>query len=271
MHNRTARFAIIILTALICASSVSGQAKRRKAPAKKAKAVEPAASPAVVPTREKSETVEPKKNERPAVLSRLPAASIAFEPVYFYQFEQPNFLVKKIVIEHDETGRGTIAFQKRGSDETITDPLQISSSARDRLKEHLTALNFLNSTEDYQSPRRDYKHLGVSTFRVKISGKQRTSVFNWSDNKEALDLAAEYRRIANQAVWLFDMNLAAENQPLSAPGLMNELDSLIRRNEISDARQILPYLKKLQFDERVPLMARNQAARLSTQIEKIGK
>ena len=78
----------------------------------------------------------------------------------------------------------------------------------------------------------------------------------------------EYRRISNQYVWQYDVAISRENQPLNAPSLMDELDSLLRRNEISDPPQMLPMLKELSNDERIPLIARNHAKRLVERIEK---
>jgi uncharacterized protein (UPF0147 family) len=78
----------------------------------------------------------------------------------------------------------------------------------------------------------------------------------------------EYRRIGQQFVWIFDIGVARENQPLEAPRLMDALDSLIKRNEISDAAQMIPLLKELSNDERIPLIARNHATRIIKEIEK---
>jgi hypothetical protein len=78
----------------------------------------------------------------------------------------------------------------------------------------------------------------------------------------------EYRRVANQYVWMFDFNLARENQPLETPKLVESLDGLIKRNEIADPQQMLPFLTALSNDERVPLIGRNRAGKLVKQIEK---
>jgi uncharacterized protein (UPF0147 family) len=64
------------------------------------------------------------------------------------------------------------------------------------------------------------------------------------------------------------MSISRENQPLNAPGLMDELDADLRRNEISDPTQMLPLLKEISNDERIPLIARNHATRLMEKIEK---
>jgi hypothetical protein len=137
----------------------------------------------------------------------------------------------------------------------------------DKIKGSLMSLAFLDSTETYQTVR-DYSHMGNVTFTYRKDGRERTVKYNWTDNKDAKILMDEYRKIATQYVWQFDMEIARENQPLNAPSLMDELDSYLRRNEISDPPQMLPLLKTLSNDERIPLIARNHAMRLAEKIDK---
>ncbi|MCY7374882.1 MAG: hypothetical protein LH472_02780, partial [Pyrinomonadaceae bacterium] len=143
----------------------------------------------------------------------------------------------------------------------------LSAAALERVKAAWQTLNFLDSTENYQHEK-DYSHLGKMTFSMKKDGKQREAKFNWTDNKDAKNLADEYRKIGQQFVWIFDINVARENQPLESPRLMDALDSMIRRSEVSDAEQMIPFLNELNNDERIPLIARNHAAKLVKQIEK---
>jgi hypothetical protein len=156
---------------------------------------------------------------------------------------------------------------KRGLEEPDSDPLTLTQVTMDKIKAALAALNFLESTESYQTVR-DYSHMGNVTFTYRKDGRERTVKYNWTDNKDAKALMAEYRRISNQYVWQYDVAISRENQPLNAPSLMDELDSLLRRNEISDPPQMLPMLKELSNDERIPLIARNHAKRLVEKIEK---
>ena len=106
---------------------------------------------------------------------------------------------------------------------------------------------------------------------MKENGRERTVTFNWTANKDAKALADEYRKIGNQAIWVFEITVARENQPLESPKMLDNLDSLIRRKEISDTAQMLPLLQGLSNDERIPLIARNHAAKLIKQIEKDNK
>ena len=52
---------------------------------------------------------------------------------------------------------------------------------------------------------------------------------------------------------------------------MGVLDGYLKRGEISDPKQMLPLLKELSNDERIPLVARNHASKLAAVIEKTEK
>ena len=106
------------------------------------------------------------------------------------------------------------------------------------------------------------------TFTVRKDGRERTAKFNYTVNKDAKTLADEYRKIGQQFVWIFDIKLARENYPLETPALMDSLDSLVKRNELSDGQQMIPFLQELSNDERLPLIARNHATRIIKTVEK---
>ena len=261
---------ILFLAVSGLASLVDAQTKRRRTPPKtNVTATAPTPSPAAEPVVTKP---EPKKNERPASGSQPPQNSSSQEQIsngttYYYEFKQPEFDISKIVIEHDDTGRGTIKFTKKMFGDTESDPLHVSAAALERINTAYAALNFVDSTESYQYER-DYPHLGTMTFSFKKAGKGRTATFNYTTNKDAKALADEYRRLGNQFLWVFDITVARENQPLESPRLLDSLDALVRRNEISDPMQMVPLLNQLTNDERIPLIARNHARKLMEKIEK---
>jgi len=260
--------------------SVSAQAKN-KTPKKKA--AKKSASSKTLSVEEANAAAAIKKNSRPESEDSPTAteptdktgktnvrpvnAVQEIKSVYFYEFTQPDFVISKIHIEHDENGKGKIAFLKKDFSEDFSDPFQFSEAALERVKAAWSALNFLDSTANYQYEK-DYPHLGNMTFTMKKDGKMREAKFNWTDNKSAKNLADEYRKIGQQLIWIFDISVARENQPLEAPRLLDSLDSMIKRNEVSDAAQMIPILKELNDDERIPLIARNHALKLAAQIEK---
>lgn len=246
-----------LLFVFVLAGSADAQAKRNSRPSGEQ---EPAASPT---------PLQPKKNERPASNTpvKTPVQTVVKEPLYRYEFTQPEFLVSRVVIQHDDTGRGTISFEKRSFSEDITEPIELSPATLERLKASFTALNFLDSTEDYQFER-DFSNMGNVAITLKNAGRGRTAKYNWTANKDAKALMDEYRRIGNQFVWMFDFNLARQNQPLETPRLVESFDSLLKRNEIADPHQMLPFLQAVSNDERVPLIGRNHAGKIVKQIEK---
>lgn len=261
--------------------SVSAQTKRKLVKKKPVKKTVPAKTETIVEDNTTT-TVEIKKNARPEIESQTtttgkngetiktnsrPVAKVEDKPIYFYEFSQPNFLISKILIEHDENGKGKITFLKKDFEDTETDPLQLSAATLEKVKATWSALNFLDSTENYQYEK-DYSHLGTMKFSMKKDGRTRETKFNWTYNKDAKTLADEYRKIGQQFIWIFDINVARENQPLDAPRLLDSLDSMVKRNEVSDAPQLIPLLKELNDDERIPLIARNRAKRLISEIEK---
>lgn len=185
---------------------------------------------------------------------------------YSYEFTQPAFLVSHILIEHDLNGSGNITFERRNSD-PISDPLDLSATTIERLRLLWDTLHFLDSDVSYQTPRQ-YPHLGNQRLQMKQDTRERVAEFNWTSDKDAFALVSEYKRIANQAIFIFDITLARENQPLDAPKLMDQFDAYLRRGEIADAQQLIPLFRDLSTDERIPLMARNSAARIVKKIEK---
>jgi hypothetical protein len=186
---------------------------------------------------------------------------------YSYEFNQPAFYIHHILIEHNAAGEGKITFERLNENTPIVEPVELSIGALGRILGLWTQLGFLDSQEDYQSPKQ-FPHLGTMRFHMENGERKRTAEFNWTNNKEAAALNKEYHRVADQAMFVFDMSLARENQPLGTPKLMEVLESLLNNGGLSDPFQLLPLLRDLTTDEHVPLITRNHATRLLKRIEK---
>ena len=231
------------------------QGKSKDAKSREDKSAQPTASPAM------------KQNERENVA--VPAAGVptASAVRYSYEFTQPAFFIRHILISHDENGRGEISFERKDNDAAIVDPIELSTAALGRVKALWDALHFIDSNESYQSER-EFPHLGTMRLGMTKGERVRVAEFNWTHDTNAFALVNEYRRIADQAIFIFNITLSRENQPLEAPKLLDELDKLYKRNGLSDPQQLVPLLGELSNDERIPLIARNHAARLLKQIQK---
>ena len=213
-----------------------------------------------------------KHNRRPnqqATTSAAPAipAENADPVKYTYEFSQPKFYVKHIVIEHDANGRGTVTFERLNEDASISEPLELSPAAMSRLTAAWQGLQFLDSTADYQSDKQ-FPHLGTMRIGMQRGDRKRVAEFNWTNNADASTIVSEYRKAADQAILIFDISIARQNQPLNAPKLMEAMESLLKRDALSDPKQLLPLLKELSTEERIPLIARNHALRLIKKIQK---
>lgn len=237
-HLRLHLAALAILSAAICAHAQTSPAKQN--------------------TREKSEATAQTASTDEARLD---------DARYVYEFRQPDFLVSRIRIEHDASGRGRISFLRKGFDDPFEEDLELSGAASARIKALWAALKFLDSNDDYQSEKQ-FRHLGTVRLEMKRGGRNRSAEFNWTNDVNAKALAAEYWRAADQAILVFDIAVSRENLPLEAPKLMDKLDQLLARNGLSDPKQLIPLLRELSTDERVPLIARNHASRLLKKIEK---
>jgi hypothetical protein len=236
--------ALLVLSAGLCFAQDAPQTKRNDRPQEQA-------SPSPSPTPRRRED-----NKKPPDPTR-----------YSYDFAQPKFLITHIVIEHDAQGRGQITFERLGEETPIVEPVELSIGALGRILGLWTELRFLDSDENYQSPKQ-FPHLGTYHLHMGDGKRQRTAEFNWSNNKEAWALANEYRRVADQAILIFDIKLARELQPLNTPQLMKQMDLLMTRGDLSDPQQLVPLLKDLRTDEHIPLIARNHADRILKKIEK---
>ena len=209
---------------------------------------EPSPSPSPRPRRE--------ENKKPA------------DPTKFtYEFSQPQFSTPHILIEHDAIGNGKITFERQGEPSPLVEPVELSTAALGRVLGLWSDLRFLDSTEDYQAPKQ-FPHLGTMRISMDDGKRKRTAEFNWTNNKQAFALINEYRRVADQAVLVFDLGVARENQPLNAPKLLDYFESLLTRSGLSDPYQLVPLLRDITTDEHLPLIARNHATRLLKRIEK---
>jgi hypothetical protein len=204
---------------------------------------------------------------KPVTPPETQASTHAEDVSYSYEFQQAKFFISHIVIKHDASGRGEITFERQGDLEPIVEPFALSESSRVRIAALWDALRFLDSNADYQAEKQ-FPHLGTIHLGMTKGTLKRVAEFNWTNDPNAKALTNEYRRISNQAIFIFDIGVARENQPLNSPKLLDQLDRFIATKELSDPQQLVPLLRELSTDERVPLMARNHAGRILKKLEK---
>ena len=173
--------------------------------------------------------------------------------------------MKHLVLQHDVTGHGTITFERMNEDVPVVEPIELSSTVLSRVTSLWTSLDFLNSQTNYQTSQ-DFSHLGTMRIGMQQGERKRVAEFNWTHNESASALVNEYKRIADQAMLVFDISIARENQPLNAPKLMEVMESLIKRNGLSDPKQLLPLLRDMSTDEHIPLWPGTTPCELSSKL-----
>jgi hypothetical protein len=265
------RVKVIFLAAalLIVGAAIRAEAQK-KAATRPASSSAQQSQPKKTTARPEEDEAEPATQTPAKPTPSKVAAAVKEDPNaarFTYEFSQPDFFVYFVHIEHDEKGKGTIRFERRSDTEQFTDPLEISPAALERIRAHFDALKFLDSADNYQGER-NYPSQGKTKLTLRQGGRERTTEFNYSQNADAQGIAEEYRKVSEQALFVFDVNVALENQPLEMPKLMGRLESLIERKYLSDTRQLLPLIRTLTEDERVPLVGRNQAARILKKLDK---
>jgi hypothetical protein len=175
--------------------------------------------------------------------------------------------LKHIVIKHDQAGHGQLSFEKLDGGDPITEPVEVSNTALARITSLWDSLHFMDSETNYQSEKQ-FPHMGTMRLRMTKGALNRVAEFNWTNDKTVAALVQEYQHISNQTVFVFDITLARQNQPLEAPKLMDGLETMVTRKELSDPLQLVPLLEDLANDEHIPLMARNHATRILKKIRK---
>ena len=210
-----------------------------------------------------------KRNDRPQSNSTSTIVPDGKEAtvLYTWEFSQREFMINHIVVEHDTAGRGKVTFWRKGEEDPIVENLELTPPVLERIEKLWRELHFLDSNENYQASK-NFAHLGTYKLGMSDRDRKRTAEFNWSGNAGAWSLAQEYRRVADQVIFIFDMTVARENQPLNTPGLLKQLESMYNRNALSDPKQLVPLLKEIRTDAHIPLIARNHAERLLKKIEK---
>ena len=275
MSMRGKPFAFTLAAALVLTGAALDASAQSSAPRKATPRATP--TPAVQQRQPQKVSTRPEEGKGTEEVPASVRAGVPAKPKedpnavhYTYEFRQPDFLVYFVHIEHDDAGRGHIRFERRSDTEQLTEPFELSPAALARIRAKWEALGFLESGVNYQGER-TYPSAGQTRLAVRRGGQERTTEFNYSQNPDAQGLAREYRRASDQSLFVFEVKVALESQPLETPKLINRLESLVERDNLSDRLQLIPLIRELSEDERVPLVGRNQAARIVKKLEKLAQ
>ena len=168
-------------------------------------------------------------------------------------------------VQLDSEAKGEVKFKRREAD-TISVQIQLSPSARDRFISALSATNYLEGGETYES-RRKVADLGRKRLTLETSSGKREATYNYSDHKPVMDLTAFFDALINQETMGFDMDNAVQFERLSIPKRLDQIANELKSNRIADPERLIPMLEKIEADQRLVNYARTQANRIKQQIQ----
>lgn len=186
---------------------------------------------------------------------------------YSYMFEGARFYVPWIEIDLASNGVGELRFRRGESEEVFNIELKLMPATIERIRQLYQETGFLKSTEEYQN-KKDFSHLGWMTLSAKEGERERKARFNYTTNVQIDELSKLFRGIATQEMHLFDVATMEQYQPLDLPRQLEAIESSLRLEQIAEPERILTAMREISGNDTLPLIARNKASRIVTDIEK---
>lgn len=178
-----------------------------------------------------------------------------------YRFRNDRFVVSSIDLEYDERGHGKLVFERKGLGKPVERDIVVSEAVVRDVDAVLGRLNFLTSTETYQT-QADHSNLGQVTIEVTRGAARRETEFNYTTNRDMASVQEILRGLANREMYAFDIETAIKFQPLDTPKLLDTLRGEVERGAVTDPAALLPLLRSVAEDVSLPLIARNRAGAL---------
>ncbi|MGQ9897225.1 MAG: hypothetical protein ACUVR8_06685 [Acidobacteriota bacterium] len=188
----------------------------------------------------------------------LPTAAQTETETYRYEFEQPNFLVTRIVVVLDANGRGTLEYVEKEASEPTHAPVSLRPESLARLRRLTEQVAALPPT----SPSEKHTNLGLSKLAFVINGRPVRVSFTYTPQPALLELGQFFRGIVIQHQRMSQIEVARRYQPLEMPKLLRDLEADLNAQRIAEPAALANLLASLANDLRLSLIARNHAKRL---------
>lgn len=186
------------------------------------------------------------------------------QPVFWYEFEQPSFVISKIEIGLDGEGHGTLAYWQKD-----VDPVNVEITLRpDSLARLKGMADKVALLPDDTTPSDRHLNIGKTKLVFSQKGEKREAEFTYTPNQQMNALANFFRGLVTQHQRKSQLEVARRYQPLDTPKILKDLESDLNGNRIAEPAAMASLLKSLSTDERLPLIARNQAKKL---LDRVGK
>ena len=204
---------------------------------------------------------EPQSVDRAAPV----VAPVASTLLVRYRFVNANFVISRIEMTIDGSGRGRLTWERRDVNRTQSRDVRVSDAGIAELRDVLARMDFVNSSEQYQT-KEDHSNLGETAIRVDQGGSSREVVFNYTKHRDADALGRFLRGIANREMHVTEIEVAVQHQPLETPAAIATLAGEFKAGRLADTASLLPLLKSIVDDASLPVITRNRAGELAAKI-----
>jgi len=184
-----------------------------------------------------------------------------------YKFENKRFYVPMMEIDLGVDGAGELRFQRGESDDLLDHKFKLLPTTLARIRQLLEASRFLDSSDTYQAEK-DFSHLGWVTLLARQNERERKVRFNYTQNPQISELADIFRGIATEEMHLFDIETSEQFQPLDLPRLLDSIENDLKLQRITEPERLLAKLQEVASNDTQPLIARNHAMRIVSDIKK---
>jgi hypothetical protein len=184
-----------------------------------------------------------------------------------YKFENKRFYVPMMEIDLAADGAGEVRFQRGESDDILDHKFKLLPATMARIRQLLEVTHFLDSSDEYQAEK-DFSHLGWVTLLSRQNGRERKVRFNYTQHPQISELADIFRGIATEEMHLFDIETSEQFQPLDLPRLLDAIENDLKLQRITEPERLLAKLQEVAGNPTQPLIARNHATRMVSDIKK---
>jgi hypothetical protein len=170
-------------------------------------------------------------------------------------------------LELDDKGRGKFSFKKREEDALELD-FALRPAKVESLLSCFVRADFLNETKNFVSPRK-VADMGLKTIRFESGTRKREVTFNYTEDRTLQEIVDFFENLCQQEKALFEMDLALKYDRLGIPKKLDELERNLTAKRIVDPERFAPVLEKIYQDESLMNLARTEAKKILSRIEKM--
>lgn len=201
------------------------------------------------------------------MISALLLSFLAFADFsnFTYCHDNTRGLYEQQCIQLDANGQGQVRFKRRQED-TVTEPVQLSSAAKQKFLTLLAATNYLEHPETFESGKK-IADLGAKRLTVETPAGKREGTFNYSLRKDITDLSNFFEGLLNQEALQFDIRNAMQFEKLSIPKRLESMENELKANRISDPEGLVPLLEQIEANSQILNYARSEAGKIKKEIQ----